>query len=219
MVQSETMPNLHLFRLNWVFYFLDRLLQSGGASETMLNKPILHGETILLRPLIPEDAETLFASFADEEGKRLTGTHQTFTLEQVQAHYARVADADDRADYAIVPKDEPDLLLGEVVLNDIDWDNRSAGFRIALVGSHLFGRGYGTQATKLMVQYGFENLNLHRIELEVYDFNPRAIRVYEKAGFVREGVRRDALLWDGTFHDAIVMSILRPEYERMKRGT
>lgn len=182
----------------------------------MLDKPILYGETVLLRPLGPADAETLFASFDDEEGKRLTGTHQTFTLEQVQAHYARVADADDRADYAIVSKADPELLLGEAVLNGIDWDNRSANFRIALLGPQVFGKGYGTQATRLMVQYGFEHLDLHRIELEVYDFNPRAMRVYEKAGFVREGVRRDALLWDGEFHDAILMSILRPEYDQMR---
>gem|GEM_PF-4146497 len=52
------------------------------------------------------------------------------------------------------------------------------------------------------------------LELEVYDFNPRAIHVYEKAGFVREGVRRDVLLWDGVYQSAIVMSILKPEYEQ-----
>lgn len=181
----------------------------------MLEKPILHGETVRLRPITEADAETMFASFGDEEGNRLTGTHGTFTLEQVQRHYARVGDADDRADYAIVLQSDPELLLGEVVLNDIDWDNRQASFRIALVGPHVYGKGYGTQATRLIVQYGFEQLDLHRIELEVYDFNPRAQRVYEKAGFVREGARRDALLWDGKFQDAIMMSILRPEYEQL----
>ena len=53
---------------------------------------------------------------------------------------------------------------------------------------------------------------MHRIELEVYDFNPRAQHVYEKAGFMREGVRREVLLWDGEYHDAIVMSILEDEF-------
>ena len=57
-------------------------------------------------------------------------------------------------------------------------------------------------------------IDLHRIELEVYDFNPRAAHVYEKAGFVREGVRRDVLYWQGHYHDAITMSILKPEYEK-----
>ncbi len=69
-------------------------------------------------------------------------------------------------------------------------------------------KAYGTEAARLAVDYGLHTLNLHRIELEVYDFNPRARHVYEKIGFVVEGVRRDALLWDGEYHDAILMSIL-----------
>jgi RimJ/RimL family protein N-acetyltransferase len=70
----------------------------------------------------------------------------------------------------------------------------------------------GTEATRLIVGYGFEMLRLHRISLEVYAFNPRARRAYEKVGFVAEGVLRDALLWDGERVDATVMSILAPEW-------
>lgn len=184
----------------------------------MLDKPILHGETITLRPIRADDAAAMFASLSDEETMRLTGTHETFTLEQIESFYARLADADDRADYAIIPRDAPARAVGEVVLNDINWHNRAANFRIALFDKAFFGQGYGTQATQLILAYGFEQLDLHRIDLEVYDFNPRAARVYEKAGFVREGVKRDALLWDGTYHDAIVMSMLEPEYERRARG-
>ena len=55
-------------------------------------------------------------------------------------------------------------------------------------------------------------MHLHRIELEVFAFNPRAQRSYEKAGFTVEGVRRDALWWDGAFHNAVIMSILQPEF-------
>ena len=99
-------------------------------------------------------------------------------------------------------------------MNDIDVRNRSANFRIMLLDEIHFGKGYGTEATKLILKHGFGQLNLHRIDLEVYDFNPRAARVYEKAGFVREGVKRDVLFWDGAYHGAIVMSILKPEFER-----
>ncbi len=175
------------------------------------NKPTLQGKTIILRPTRTEDAETFFNSLADKEIMRLTGTYQTFTLAQVKAHYARIIDATDRADYTIVAKENPDIVLGEVVLNDINWHNHAANFRIALLKELLFGKGYGTQATVLMLKYGFESLGLHRIELEVYDFNPRAVHVYEKVGFRREGVKRDALFWQGKYHDAIVMSILKPD--------
>lgn len=178
----------------------------------MLEKPILEGETIYLRPLGPADAPEIFASLSDEESMRLTGTQQTFTLEQVEAFYAKVPDADDRIDYAIVLKDGSDMMVGEVVLNDIDEDNKSANFRIALSNQDHFGKGYGSQATKLLIKHGFENLDLHRIELEVYDFNPRALHVYKKVGFVQEGIRRDVLLWDGKYQSAIVMGMLKSDY-------
>ena len=183
----------------------------------MLDKPILTGKTIILRPIGSADAEALMASMDDGEVNRLTGTQASFTLEQVREFYGRVAEADDRVDYAIVLPDSPEQALGEVVLNDIDWTNRTSNFRIALFHSADFGKGYGTEATELIVAFGFEQLNLHRIELEVYDFNPRAAHVYEKVGFVREGVRRDVLLWDGVYQSAIVMSLLQPEYAARKQ--
>jgi RimJ/RimL family protein N-acetyltransferase len=177
----------------------------------MLQKPTLAGDRITLRPITINDAEAMFASLSDAESMRLTGTQQTFTFEQVQQYCQRIAQADDRADYAITLKDAG-TYVGEVVLNDINWFNRSADFRIALAGSKWFGKGYGTEATRLIVDFGFRTLKLHRIELEVYDFNPRAQHVYEKVGFVQEGVLRDALLWNGRYHNAILMSILEDEY-------
>ena len=81
-------------------------------------------------------------------------------------------------------------------------------FRIMLSGDGARERGYGTQTTRAVRDYGFDDVGLNRIGLEVYSFNPRAIRVYDKAGFQREGVRRDALNWDGVRHDAIVMGML-----------
>lgn len=181
----------------------------------MLKKPNLTGKKIDLRPITRQDAKAMFASLSDEESMRLTGTQQSFTFEQVEAYCRGLETAVDRADYAILRK-EDDLYVGEVVLNDIDLENRSANFRIALAGKEYFGQGYGTEATQMLLEFGFHTLNLHRIELEVYDFNPRAQHVYAKAGFVQEGVRRDVLLWDGEFHDAILMSILEDEY---KKGT
>lgn len=177
----------------------------------MLDKPILEGTKINLRPITVEDAAGMFASLSDEESMRLTGTQASFTFEQVQKFCERISKADDRADYAITLKDDP-AYIGEVVLNDIDWENRSASFRIALGSSAHFGKGYGSEATRLIVDYGFRVLKLHRIELEVYDFNPRAQHVYEKIGFKREGVRRDVLFWDGAYQSAIIMSILEDEY-------
>lgn len=75
-------------------------------------------------------------------------------------------------------------------------------------------RGLGTGATRLILAHGFETVGLHRIELSVYTFNPRARRVYDKVGFVYEGTMRDALLCEGEWIDADTMSILESEWAR-----
>ena len=177
----------------------------------MLAKPLLKAKNILLRPIGPEDANAMFASLQDQEAMQLTGTQQSFSLEQVRAFCARVKEANDRLDYAITLPDD-NHYRGEVVLNNIDWQNRSANFRIAISGAENRNNGYGSEATATLLEYGFKTLNLQRIELEVYDFNPRAIHVYKKHGFVEEGIRRKALFWQGTFHNAIIMSILQEAY-------
>lgn len=184
---------------------------SSLPADSPLPRPVLRGPTLTLRPLAEHDAEAMHAATEDLEARRLTGSLRSFTLEEVQAHCRRVQAATDRVDYAIVrPPD--DRMLGEAVLNMIDRQQRCANFRILLADRSLYGQGIGTEATRLIVDHGFAGLGLHRIELEVFDFNPRAQRAYEKAGFVLEGRRRDALLWDGAFHDSLLMSILQPEW-------
>jgi RimJ/RimL family protein N-acetyltransferase len=176
------------------------------------HKPTLTGERVLLRPVTVDDVPGLAEMLADPEGGRLTGTHATFTDDQLQAWYATRGDQSDRLDLAVVDK-ATGAYAGEVVLNDLDEINLACGFRISL-GPAARGRGLGTEATRLIVGYAIEEVGLHRVELEVYGFNPRAQAVYERVGFVREGVRRDALCWDGRWVDAIMMSILSTEWRR-----
>ena len=101
----------------------------------------------------------------------------------------------DRLDLAVTDKETGEC-VGEAVLNQWDPGNESCNFRIFL-GPQGRDRGFGTEATRLIVGYGFEQLGLHRIALEVYAFNPRARRTYEKVGFEAEGVLRQSLRYDG----------------------
>jgi RimJ/RimL family protein N-acetyltransferase len=117
---------------------------------------------------------------------------------------------DGRLDLAVVDK-ASGACVGEAVLNEWDPGNESCNFRV-LIGPAGQDRGLGTEATRLIVGYGFERLGLHRIALEVYAFNPRARRVYEKAGFRVEGVLRESLRYGDQWIDATVMSILAPEW-------
>jgi len=179
--------------------------------------PTLTGERIRLVPLGPEHAEALFESLGDAEMMRLTGTHRTFTRAEIDAFCASRADQDDRLDWVI-----EDAVTGQnvggIAVNEIDFDNETGGFRIDLVESHR-GRGIGPEAIELMLAYLFEVVGLNRVDLEVYAFNPRAQRSYEKVGFVVEGRLREALFWDGERIDTIVMGLLRADWlARHKEG-
>ena len=174
------------------------------------HKPTLTGDLVILRPVDEGDYDALAAAMADPDVTRLTGSHGEIGEEKARQWYRTRKDQTDRLDLAIVDKATGDT-VGEAVLNKWAPDNRCCTFRI-LIGPDGQGRGLGTEATRLIVGYGIEELGLHRISLGVYAFNPRAQRAYEKAGFVAEGRLRDALLWDGEWFDEIVMSVLATDW-------
>jgi RimJ/RimL family protein N-acetyltransferase len=169
------------------------------------DQPVLTGRQVRLEQLTEKHFPGYWEMMREPEGNRLTGTHKEFSEEMTRHWLATRADHHDRADWAIM---HDGSFVGEVVLNSLNTDNSSVNFRIGLAGPRVYGLGYGTEATQLVVDYALDVVGLHRVELEVYDFNPRAQHVYAKCGFVEEGVRRDALLWDGKWHNAICMSIL-----------
>jgi RimJ/RimL family protein N-acetyltransferase len=170
-------------------------------------KPTLTGDLVMLRPVEPQDAAGLLA--VDPETERLTGSRRDgdFTLVNLEGWYATRAGHDDRLDLSIIERASGEW-AGEVVLNELSVQNESCGFRILLQGPRFYGRGLGTEATRLVIDYAFGVVGVHRIELQVYDFNPRARHVYERVGFVHEGTMREALRWDGEWVDCHLMGLL-----------
>lgn len=104
--------------------------------------------------------------------------------------------------------------VGNAGLNSIEAVNRAAEFGIFIGEKDYWGQGFGREATRLMLKHGFEDLNLNRIYLYVYQTNPRAIRAYESAGFVREGVLRQAVYKNGRYIDVFLMSVLHADWSR-----
>lgn len=189
-------------------------------ADIFADKPTLTGERVILRPFIPDDIAAMGRILADPEVIRLTGSaHSTVETqgesdqpdERTRRWYETRGEQADRLDLAIVPAAGGEC-VGEAVLNDLSPENDAVSFRI-LIGPDGRDRGFGSEATRLIVDHAFKATDLNRIELEVFAFNPRAKRVYEKAGFVYEGTRRDALKFDGEYIDAISMSILRRDWE------
>ena len=109
-------------------------------------------------------------------------------------------------------KDDGWQMIGNSSFFSVDWRNRSAELGIVIGDKTYWDQGYGTEVMKLLLHHGFATLNLHRIFLRVFEDNPRAIRAYEKAGFVHEGRLRQGEFHEGKFHDVLFMSVLRPEW-------
>ncbi len=186
-----------------------------SPKNVWVHKPVLRGALVELRPFREEDLPAMAEALADPDVLVLTGSVHSpeeaagrpTVLDDVGfAWYRSRADAPDRIDLAVVDL-EQDSCVGEVVLNDYDAANASCNFRI-LIGPRGRDRGLGTEASRLIVRYGFDTLGLHRIELSVYTFNPRARRVYEKVGFRVEGVRREAFRFGDDWVDVVTMAML-----------
>jgi RimJ/RimL family protein N-acetyltransferase len=177
-----------------------------------MDKPVLKGELVVLRPIRADDADAMWDMVNDPEGTRLTGTVAAFTREQVDAWCAGLAARDGRIDWAITH--ESDEFLGEIVLNEIDSHDACANLRLALRPGQR-GRGFGSEAISLVLAHAFgepPGLGLHRVSLDVLSINPRALILYESLGFVVEGRLRESHR-DGDFWcDAIVMAILEDDY-------
>ncbi|MEO7194683.1 MAG: GNAT family protein [Pseudonocardiaceae bacterium] len=178
------------------------------APDVFRDQPILTGPRVRLEPLTLAVLEDYLSALADPEVNRLTGSHAMFDRPQIETWLATRHEHHDRADWAAIRASDG-LFLGEAVLNAFDPDNESASYRVWLAGAHVFDRGYGTEITRLVVDYALGTVGLHRVSLAVYDFNPRAQRVYEKCGFSHEGCLREALLWDGQWHDELLMAVTR----------
>jgi diamine N-acetyltransferase len=102
--------------------------------------------------------------------------------------------------------------IGTCGLHNIDWRARAAEAGISIGDKTCWNRGYGTDVMRLLLQHGFDTLNLNRVYLRVYANNVRATRCYEKAGFVLEGRMRKAHYQNGEYFDILLMSILRSEW-------
>lgn len=173
----------------------------------------LLGERVYARPIEQEDIDLFYKkALWDPEGRRLTGTQTFFSRKGVQDWFEKFSLDQGRIDLLICLR-ETDEAIGEMAMLDIDHLNQNAIVRISIFNQAYWGNGYGTEALKLLVKYGFNNLNLNRIGLDVFAYNDRALKSYKKIGFQEEGRVREALFYDGAFHDSIIMGILRSEFQ------
>jgi RimJ/RimL family protein N-acetyltransferase len=179
-----------------------------------VNNPFLIGFKIYLRPLERDDARTVMGWLNDPEVRRTLQVYRPISLKAEEEFIDKLGQNDNAVTLGIAVK-ATDKLIGVTGLKDIDFKNRHAGFGIALGEKDEWGKGYGTEATRLIVGHAFGTLNLNRVWLHVYQDNERGLRTYQRVGFKQEGLLRQEIYRAGRYWDTILMSILRQEWEEI----
>ena len=181
----------------------------------MSKKIILKGKKVILRPFVLKDAERFCQWLADREVTKFLGVYYDDpppTLAEEKSWVKRARQ--DQNNFRLAINTIEGVHVGSVGLNKIDRFNQHAEFGIFIGDKKYWGQGLGTEACKLIVDYGFKKMKLHRIFLRHIAFNIRGHKSYWKVGFKEEGRLRQHIFRDGYFHDQILMGILREEWQK-----
>lgn len=171
----------------------------------------LEGRLVRLRAREPEDEPLLYRWFNDPEVTMHLSLRYPLSHAQEKDFIQGSARIGYNAATFGVETIAESQLIGGVGFESVSPENRSAVLGIAIGDKQFWNSGYGTDAMRVICRFGFDMMNLHRIELEVYADNARAVHVYEKVGFQLEGIRRRAIFKFGHYQDLHVMGLLAEE--------
>jgi len=189
-------------------------------TRSQVKTPFIVGVQIYLRPLEREDLNERYLGWLNdpEVNRYLESGIFPYTKDKLEEFYEQATKSPDQVILAIIDK-ETDQHIGNVKLGPINWVHRKATLGILIGDKQFWGRGIGTEATWLMVGYGFTRLNLNRIELGVCAEHEAAVRCYEAVGLRVEGRFRESLFHEGQYKDGLWMGLLRSEYGNLEGDT
>jgi RimJ/RimL family protein N-acetyltransferase len=173
---------------------------------------------VFLRPFERSDAQAYHRWRNDPDLVRFASLGPPVSLVAVERRIEQLATEHGNQTFAfVICLTDSERAIGEISLFDVDRRHGSAELGVFIGEPDELGKGYGTDAVNALVDFGFGELRLERIHLEVWTENPRAIRSYQKAGFVHEGTARNDRFEDGQFTSGHLMSILRHEWLALPR--
>jgi len=178
--------------------------------------PRLYGERIVLRELKKEDIKEMRKWVEDAEVTNNLSDAFMFpnTNEETERFANDILDGKSPMKLFVIADKETDEYIGQLALPNIDWKNRTTELAIVIGGAEHRGKGYGTEAIKLVEEFVFHRINLNRIELCMHDYNNNAYKCYLKCGFIEEGRKRHCFYINGKYADKIIMGILKSDYEK-----
>lgn len=174
---------------------------------------MLSSERFQFRKMEESDIETYHAWRNDLDVMKTTNLSlDLYSLDETRQFVENIILHSASSKSYIIEEREGNKPIGITSLINIDTKNRNAECIIDIGEKQYWGKGYGTEALKMLLEYAFLELNLHRVSLRVFSFNERAIHIYKKLGFMKEGVIRESLYRNGKWHDIIIMGVLKQEY-------
>ncbi len=178
------------------------------------------GDGITLRQIERDDLPHVRRWLDDPELRVMIGATEVLTEADADAWFDRVTADPSRAWYVII-RDEDDTVIGEAGLLRMFPEWRTTDMSIIIGERDAWGKGYGTEVGRLLLDFVFDYMGFHRVAIGVVGFHEPALRFWEKLGFKREGVQRDGYFHDGTFHDFVMMSMLEDGWRerRIAAGT
>jgi RimJ/RimL family protein N-acetyltransferase len=183
------------------------------GDSPVLDANLLQGGRVWLTALSRTDAPTLARWEYDTEFLRLLDTNPARPRSEDEISRWLDTMARSRDDFVFgIRLLDTDELIGWAELDGVDWVHRTTSIGIGIGNRSYWDHGYGTEALRLLLRFAFHELNLYRIYLTVFSYNLRALRVYEKLGFQREGCYREHLERDGQRHDMLLYGLLRSEW-------
>lgn len=169
-------------------------------------------EDIILRAIEESDLELLKNMMNDPEIENMTAGF-SFPVSSFQQKKWYEGLNNKANEIRLIIDTEANGAIGVVMLTNIDWKNRIAQFHSKITSEDsIRGKGYGTKATKALIKYAFEQLNMNCIYSRIIEYNIASQRVKEKCGFVKEGVLRERIYKNGKYHNMIIWSILKEEF-------
>lgn len=183
-----------------------------------MNHKLFEDELICLANIESDiDAEIESKLSHEPENQRMFGSKLSRPLStaQVQKRYENIEKKAEESAilfYITIRKREVDRLVGFIRIEFFNWNHQAASLQLRIGDAADRGQGYGTQALKLMLRYAFDELNLQRVTLDIFEYNPRAIQPYEKAGFLVEGSERKNPHRDGKYWDILYTGVLQEEW-------
>ena len=187
-------------------------------SDPAATVPVLRDRELVLRPFGPADVEARRVLGVDPEVVRAFGgtpdspEPRPMTPDEARAWVAREDRADGRVSWAV---EVDGRFVGHARLSDVRLEQRKAMYGVGILARDLRGRGYGRRIAHLVLGHAFDTLGLHRVALRVFAGNDHAVRSYQAAGFVIEGVEREIHQVDGVWQDDVVMGVLEHEWREL----